>query len=210
MKREIERYIAEHIDPEDPVLNQLDRETHLKSYGARMISGHLQGQILKMFSKMIQPERILELGTYTGYSAICLAEGLKPGGRLITVEVNDELKPIARKYFEKAGMQDKIMLITGPAIQVIPTLEDPFDLVFLDADKREYLSCYHLIFDKVRSGGFILADNTLWSGKVLDPPGSCDAQTRGIMDFNDAVRNDSRVEKVILPFRDGMTVIRKK
>lgn len=210
MKRELERYISEHIDPEDPVLNQLDRETHLKSYGARMISGHLQGQILKMFSHMIQPGRILELGTFTGYSAICLAKGLKQGGMLLTVEANDELESIARKYIEKAGMQDRIMLINGPALQVIPTLEGPFDLVFLDADKREYLSCYHLVFDKVRSGGFILADNTLWNGKVLDSPRSCDAQTRGIMDFNDAIRNDSRVEKVILPFRDGMTVIRKK
>jgi len=198
------------MDQEDPVLRELDRETHLKSHRARMISGHLQGQMLKMFSQMIRPEWILELGTFTGYSAICLARGLKEGGKLITVEVNDELESIALKYIEKAGLQDQIIQLTGPALEIIPTLQETFDLVFLDADKREYSSCYHLIFDQVRSGGFILADNTLWGGKVLDSPETCDAQTQGIITFNETIKNDPRVEKVILPLRDGMTVIRKK
>lgn len=210
MNREVERYILEHIDPEDPVLKELDRETHLKLYGARMISGHLQGQALYLFSRMIQPRRILEIGTFTGYSAICLAKGLKEEGKLVTIEVDDELELLSRKYIEKSGLQEKIIRMTGPALKIIPTLDGPFDLVFMDADKREYSSCYHLFFDKVRSGGFIFADNTLWNGKVLAPSHSCDEQTRGILAFNEMIRDDSRVEKVILPFRDGMTVIRKK
>ncbi|MDD2381188.1 MAG: O-methyltransferase [Mariniphaga sp.] len=205
-----EKYILDHIDQEDALLQQLDRETHLKIYGARMISGHIQGQALYLFSRMIQPDRILEIGTFTGYSAICLAKGLKEGGKLITIEVDDELEPLAREYVEKSGLKESIIQITGPALEVIPTLDETFDLVFLDADKREYSSCYQLFFDQVRPGGFILADNTLWSGKVLDSAGSCDEQTRGIMAFNEMIRDDSRVEKVILPFRDGMTIIRKK
>lgn len=212
MKKEknIERYILDHIEPEDPVLQELDRETNLKVLGARMLSGHLQGQVLTMFSKMIQPERILEVGTFTGYSAICLAKGLPGNGKLITIELEDELEDLAQKYFVKAGLQQKIIQVNGPALEIIPSLSEVFDLVFLDADKREYVKYYNLVFDKVRSGGYIIADNTFWSGKVLDTPAAGDEQTLGILAFNELIKNDSRVEKVILPLRDGMTIIRKK
>ena len=208
--KELDSYILEHIEPEDEVLKELDRETHLKVLGARMISGHLQGQVLTMLSKMIQPENILEIGTFTGYSAICLAKGLAENGKLITIEMDDELENIACKYFKKAGLQDKIVQHIGASLKVIPTLRETFDIVFMDADKREYVACYHLVFDKLRSGGYVIADNTLWNGKVLKKPASDDAQTRGIIEFNNLIRNDKRVEKVILPLRDGMTIIRKK
>lgn len=209
-QKELDRYILEHIDEEDPVLNELDRKTHLTVLGARMISGHLQGQVLTMIAKMIQPENILELGTFTGYSAICLARGLKDGGKLLTIEVDDELESIAQKYFEKAGVQDKIEQRIGSALEIIPTLTQKFDLVFIDADKREYLDYYDLLIDRLESGACILADNTLWNGKVLDEPKADDLQTKGILAFNDALKADRRVEKVILPLRDGMTLIRKK
>jgi len=209
-QRELEKYILDHIDEEDPVLHELDRETHLKVLGARMLSGHLQGKVLTMISKMIGPKRILELGTFTGYSAICLARGLKENGKLVTIEMDDELESLARKYFEKAGLLDKIDQRIGSALEIIPALSDKFDLVFIDADKREYLQYYHLLIDRLDSGAYILADNTLWSGKVLEKPAADDEQTQGILEFNAAIKNDHRVEKVILPLRDGMTLIRKK
>ena len=208
--RELEKYILNHIEPEDEILRELDRETHLNVLGSRMISGHLQGVVLTMLSKMIQPERILEIGTFTGYSAICLARGLKSGGKLITIEIDDELEAIARKYFEKAGLQNKIEHKIGPALDLIPLLEAPFDLVFIDAHKPEYPAYYKLVFDKVKAGGYIIADNTLWNGKVTGVAASDDFQTQGILAFNELIKNDSRVEKVILPLRDGMTIIRKK
>jgi len=212
MKRtkELDDYILNHIEPQDEVLKELDRETHLKVLGARMISGHLQGLVLTMLSKMIRPENILEIGTFTGYSAICLAKGLTDNGKLITIEVDDELESMARKYFEKAGIQDKIEQRIGAALDIIPTLTETFDIVFMDADKREYVAYYHQVFDKVKNGGYIIADNTLWSGKVLKEPAPDDEQTQGIIAFNTLIRNDERVEKVILPLRDGMTIIRKK
>lgn len=208
--KKLEKYILDHIDTEDEVLRELDRETHLKVPGARMLSGHLQGQVLTLLSKIIQPNRILEIGTFTGYSAICLAKGLKKDGKLLTIELDDELENLAKKYFNKAKLEKKIVQLIGPALEIIPNLNETFDLVFLDADKREYVDYYNLLFDKVRSGGIIIADNTLWSGKVLEKPADGDEQTRGIIEFNKQIKNDSRVEKVILPFRDGMTVIRKK
>jgi caffeoyl-CoA O-methyltransferase len=208
--KEIEKYILQHIDEEDEVLRDLDRETNLKVPGARMLSGHLQGKVLTMLSKMIQPGRILEIGTYTGYSAICLARGLKEHGKLITIEADDELEDIAGRYFLKAGLQDQIVRIGGFALDIIPSLNETFDLIFLDADKKEYISYYNLLFDKLSPGGYILADNTLWSGKVLQPVVHGDEQTAGVVAFNEMVKEDSRVEKVILPLRDGLTVIRKK
>lgn len=208
--KELEKYILNHIEPEDEILRELDRETHLSVLGSRMISGHLQGVVLTMLSNMIQPERILEIGTFTGYSAICLARGLKPGGKLITLEIDDELEAIARRYFSKAGLQNQIEQKIGPALEIIPTLDVPFDLVFIDAHKPEYPAYYKLVFDKVKTGGYIIADNTLWNGKVTGVPASDDFQTQGIQAFNDLVKNDPRVEKVILPLRDGMTIIRKK
>ena len=208
--KELNKYILDHIDEEDPVLQELDRETHLKVIGARMLSGNLQGQVLTLLSKMIQPKRILEVGTFTGYSAICLAKGLSETGKLITIEVDDELESFSKKYFEKAGLADKIEQRIGPALEIIPEIDETFDLVFLDADKKEYTEYFSLVFDKLRTGGIIIADNTLWSGKVLETPAPDDEQTKGIIAFNEMIKNEKRVEKVILPLRDGMTIIRKK
>ena len=208
--KDLDKYILDHIDEEDPVLQELDRETHLKVLGARMLSGNLQGQVLTMLSKMIQPERILEVGTFTGYSAICLAKGLTKTGKLITIEMDDELESFSKKYFEKAGLTDKIEQRIGPALEIIPEIDETFDLVFLDADKKEYTEYFRLVFDKLKSGGIIIADNTLWSGKVLETPADDDDQTKGSIAFNEMIKNEKRVEKVILPLRDGMTIIRKK
>lgn len=208
--KDIDKYILDHIDEEDPVLRELDRETHLKVLGARMLSGNLQGQVLTMLSKMIQPKRILEVGTFTGYSAICLAKGLAENGKLITIEMDDELEYLSKKYFEMAGLTGKIEQRIGPALEIIPEIDGPLDLIFLDADKREYTDYFHLVFDKVKSGGIIIADNTLWSGKVLETPADDDHQTKGIIAFNEMIKNEKHIEKVILPLRDGMTVIRKK
>lgn len=209
-QKEIEQYILNHIESEDAILVELDRETHLNVIGARMISGHLQGQVLTMLSKMIRPKAILEIGTFTGYSAICLAKGLQENGKLITIEIDDELESIAKKYFEKAGIQHSIEQRIGAALEIIPTLNQTYDLVFIDAHKPEYPAYYNAVFDKTKSGGYIIADNTLWSGKVLEKPAEDDFQTRGIIEFNSMIKNDKRVEKVILPLRDGMTIIRKK
>jgi Predicted O-methyltransferase len=205
----LDQYILEHTSPEDDFLKELDRETHLKVLRSRMLSGHLQGQILTMISCMIRPKYILELGTFTGYSALCLAKGLQDYGELHTIEIDDELESIARKYFEKSGMGAKIVQHIGDAREIISTLEPTFDLVFIDADKREYSEYYKLVFDRVSVGGFILADNILWNGKVVDPNESDDEQTRGILDFNDLVHNDKRVKNVILPVRDGIVIVQK-
>lgn len=206
----LEKYILENIDPEDEILRELDRETHLKVLGARMLSGHLQGQVLTMLVKMIRPKNILEIGTFTGYSAICLAKGLFAGGKLVTIEIDDEMENFAQKYFRKSGLNSKITHLTGSALQIIPSLKETFDLVFIDGNKREYLAYYHVVFEKLEKGGFIIADNTLWNDKILDNPSPDDSQTIGIMEFNSYLKNDYRVEKVILPLRDGMTIIRKK
>ncbi len=208
--KEIEKYILNHIEPEDEILKELNRDTHLNVIGARMISGHLQGQVLTMLSKMIHPKCILELGTFTGYSAICLAKGLQDDGKLITIEIDDELENRARKYFEMAGIQHKTEQRIGSALEIIPTLTETFDLVFIDAHKPEYPAYYKAVFGKVKSGGYIIADNTLWSGKVLEIPAEDDLQTHGIIEFNSMIKQDDRIEKVILPLRDGMTIIRKK
>ena len=209
-QKQIDKYILNHIDREDKLLTELDRETNLKVIGGRMISGHLQGQVLTMLSKMIRPKNILEIGTFTGYSAICLAKGLTKNGKLITIEINDELENFASKYFEKAGLTDCIEQRIGSATEIIPTLNQTFNLVFIDADKREYIEYFELVFDKVPSGGYIIADNTLWSGKILKTPATDDHFTKGIIDFNTFIKNNKSVEKVIIPLRDGMTVIRKK
>ena len=206
----LEKYILENIDPEDEILRELDRETHLKVLGARMLSGHLQGQVLTMLVKMIRPKNILEIGTFTGYSAICLAKGLSAGGKLVTIEIDDEMESFAQNYFMKSGLNSKITHLTGSALQIIPSLKETFDLVFIDGNKREYLAYYHVVFEKLEKGGFIIADNTLWNDKILDNPSPDDSQTIGIMEFNSYLKNDYRVEKVILPLRDGMTIIRKK
>ncbi len=207
---ELENYIKDSIGAEDPVLEELDRETNLKLLHPRMLSGHIQGKLLQMFSQMISPTNILELGTFSGYSAICLAKGLKKGGKLISIELNDELKSFAKKYIKKSGLENVIELKTGSALEIIPTLKYNFDLVFIDADKKEYLEYYKLVFDKVNPGGYIIADNTLWDGKVVEAVAPKDYQTKGVLEFNEFVANDNRVEKVIVPVRDGLTIIRKK
>lgn len=209
-QKKLDQYIVNHIDEEDEVLKELDRETNLKVLGARMISGHLQGRLLIMLSKMIQPKSILEIGTFTGYSAICLSKGLQKNGKLTTIEIDDELEFIATKYFKKAGISNVVDQRIGSAIDIIPGLESTFDMVFIDGDKREYCNYFDLVYSKVPSGGYILADNTLWSGKVVDNPDEKDLQTKGVLEFNKMIKDHPGVEKVILPLRDGMTIIRKK
>ena len=207
----LDLYIREHIDPESAYLNSLYRQTNLKLLYPRMASGHIQGRLLKMFVKMVDPDNILEIGTYSGYSGLCLAEGLKPGGRLYTIEINDEQEDFTRPWFENSPYGDKINFLIGNALDIIPGLDVVFDMAFIDGDKRLYLEYYELVLKHLRPGGYILADNTLWDGHVLEAvPKPKDAQTRSIMAFNDFLAKDERVEKVILPLRDGLTIIRKK
>ena len=206
----IEEYICKHIDPEEPLLAELDRETHLYHLRPRMVSGHLQGSILKMFCRMVRPHRVLELGTFTGYSALCLAAGMEEGGEVLTIEIDDEIEDFTRSFLSRSPYGDRVKLVIGDALDIIPTLTDEYDLVFIDANKRDYLRYYEAVLPRVRPGGFILADNTLWDGKVITDPQSRDAQTIGIERFNDAVAHDNRVEKIILPLRDGLTVLWKK
>lgn len=209
MERDEEFYILSHIDSESELLCRLNRDTNVKLPRAHMLSGHLQGRILKMLCRMIRPMRLLELGTFTGYSAQCFAEALPEGGVIYTVEENDELEDFINEYLMQSPHRDKIRLFIGDAKKVVPSLGGLFDMVFIDADKREYCSYYDAVFDKVRPGGFILADNTLWDGKVFDPM-QHDPQTEGLRRFNDRVASDDRVEKVFLPSRDGITLIYKK
>jgi predicted O-methyltransferase YrrM len=209
MNKNLDQYLLDHTTPEDPVLEDLYRQTHIRFVNPNMASGHLQGKLLELISMMIGPENILEIGTFTGYSAICLAKGLKPGGKLITIELNDELTAFAHSYFSRAGLESKITQLTGNALDLIPGLNLMFDLVFLDADKREYIDYYRLIIDKVKPGGFILADNVLWGGQVLEKDIS-DPQARGIIDFNEMIRKETIIENVIIPIRDGLMLIRKK
>jgi len=210
MEKDRDRYLREHTTPEDKVLEELNRKTHLYAVNPNMLSGHLQGRFLEMLSHMISPSQILEIGTYTGYSAICLARGLKSGGQLHTLEVNDELREMSSHYFTLAGVADRVTLHTGRAQDIIPTMPYTFDLVFIDGDKREYSEYYDLVFEKVRKGGFIIADNVLWGGKIESDEPSKDPQTRGVIGFNEKVRDDQRVEKVVLPIRDGILIVRKK
>lgn len=204
----LERYLVENSQQEDPVLRELARHTYLKEVHPKMLSGHIMGSFLTLFSKMLSPERILEIGTYTGYSAICLARGLRPGGTLTTIEVNDELRTIARKFFRKANLHKQIELINGDALKVIPALKGTFDLVFIDAHKDDYPDYYNLVIDKVASGGYILADNVLWGGKVLET-NLADPTTRAINQFNKMITADQRVENLLLPVRDGIMVIKR-
>ena len=209
MNQQLEEYILRHLDDETGVLAELFRYTHLNVPYSGMISGHEQGRLLSIFSCMINPSYILEIGTFTGYSAICLAEGMKPDGRLHTIEQNDETAEIAWSFFEKAGIANRITLHTGNAIEIITQLDERFDLVFIDATKKQYLEYYHAVFDKVNTGGYILVDNILWYGKPADPS-ICDETTVQLRNFNDFVRNDVRVQKAIVQNRDGMYILRKK
>ena len=204
---ELEEYITAHSEQESEVLAALRRATHLNVMRPRMLSGNMQGQLLKMFCRMIGARRVLEIGTYTGYAAISLAEGLEEDGIVYTIDINDEIEDIAREYIRKSGLEERIRFLLGDACELIPDLAETFVLVFIDADKRQYPEYYRLIFDKLKPGGIIVADDVLWEGKVLTDK---DAQTRGIMAFNDLVAGDERVEKLILPVRHGLMLIRKK
>ncbi len=209
MTEELEDYILAHISPEGDILARLNRETHLYHLRPRMCSGHLQGRLLKMLVEMAHPQRILELGTFTGYSALAMAEGMPDGCELHTVEIDDELEDFIRSHFEKSPFAGRIHLHIGDALEIVPKLGLEFDFVFIDANKRHYVSYYQMVLDCLAPGGFILADNTLWDGKVVEHGKKVDAQTEGILEFNDRVAADERVEKVILPIRDGLTIIRK-
>lgn len=207
--KNIEDYALLFTSPEGDVMNQLNRETYTNKLQPRMLSGHMQGSFLSMISKMIKPKRILEIGTYTGYSAIALASGLSEDGMLYTIEYNDEHEEIALRYFKKAGLSDKIIQILGKAEDIIPTLNESWDLVFIDADKINYSLYFDQVIDSIPSGGWILADNVLWSGKVLLEDDELDDDTRALKAFSEKVQNDDRVENMILPFRDGLMLIRK-
>jgi predicted O-methyltransferase YrrM len=207
----LEQYILEHIDPEGEYLHALYRATHLQLLYPHMVSGHLQGRILKMLTKMVNPRNVLEIGTYSGYSALCMAEGLPADGHIYTIEINDEQEEFTRPWFDNSPYADKISFIIGDAMQVVPQLGVTFDMAFVDGDKRRYLDFYELVLAHLRPGGYLLADNTLWGGHVVDEHvRESDLQTQGILHFNDFVAHDDRVEKVILPLRDGLTIIRKK
>lgn len=206
----IDAYILNHIDEEGEYLTALYRATNIHLLRPRMASGHLQGRILKMFVEMIRPKNILEIGTYSGYSALCMAEGLEDGGMLHTFEINDEQEDFTRPWLEQSAYADKIRFYIGDVMQLLPSMDIVFDMAFIDGNKRFYMDYYELVLNKLRKGGFILADNTLWDGHVLDDPKQSDQQTIGIKAFNDFVATDKRVEKVILPLRDGLTIIRKK
>jgi caffeoyl-CoA O-methyltransferase len=205
----IEEYALAHSQPESDVLKKLNRETHLKVLSPRMLSGHLQGNFLSMISKMIRPQQILEIGTYTGYSAICLAQGLQAGGKLHTIDNNEQLESMTRSFIEQAGLKDTIHYYIADAAELIPTLNEQFDIVFIDADKKNYSVYYDMVFDNVRPGGYIIADNVLWSGKVLDIEKNNDRETVLINEFNQKIHNDPRVEHQLVPIRDGLMIARK-
>ncbi|KPK82711.1 MAG: methyltransferase [Bacteroides sp. SM23_62_1] len=207
---EFEKYIIEHTTAEDPVLSELNRCTHLETVYPQMIAGHLQGKLLEMISRMISPTNILEIGTFTGYSAICLAKGLADDGHLYTIEKNDEMISIASSFFAKSKIAQKITRLQGDALEIIPALDIQFDLVYIDGEKTEYPEYYRLVINKLRDGGWLLADNVLWGEKILKKTGPLDKSTRGIREFNELIRHDNRVENLILPIRDGVMLIRKK
>jgi len=208
---ELQQYAEDHTSPESELLRKVNRQTHLSVMKPRMLSGHLQGRLLSMFSQMIQPKQILEIGTYTGYSALCLTEGLQAGGTLHTIDINEELEDRVRGYFEEAGLTQSIKYYIGNALQIIPTIDATFDLVFIDADKINNAAYYDLVIDKVRPGGYIIADNVLWSGKVLEKyRKKLDEDTAALLAFNKKVHDDERVENILLPVRDGLLIARKK
>ena len=209
--KQISDYTENHTEPESELLARLSRDTHVKILRPRMLSGHLQGRVLSMLSHMIKPLNILEIGTYTGYSALCLAEGMQQNGRLITIDINEELEEFVIPFFEEAGFGSQINYKIGNAINIIPTIDLNFDLVFIDADKINYTHYYDLVFDKVNQGGYIIIDNVLWSGKVIVTEGAkIDVDTQAILDFNKRVHLDPRVQNVLFPIRDGLMILRKK
>lgn len=210
LPQEIDDYVVAHSAEEPELLQQLNRETHQKVLQPRMLSGHYQGRILSMISKLVQPKNILEIGTYTGYSALCLAEGMKPGGALHTIDVNEELFDFQKKYFEASSWKGSIIQHLGNAIDIIPTLKGHFDLIFIDADKPNYPTYFQQIMEKLAPGGIIVSDNVLWSGKVLEPVKKDDESTKALLEYNRLLAEDERLETIMLPIRDGLTISRHK
>ncbi len=209
ISEELLQYCEEHSTAESEVLKELNRNTYAKVLSPRMLSGHLQGRFLSMISRMIKPKNILEIGTYTGYSGICLAEGLAINGKITTIDINDELNEMTCQYFNNAGIKNKSEIIIGDARQIIPNLNEKFDLIFIDADKESYSTYYDLVFEKLTIGGYIIADNVLWSGNVLKEEKNWDRDTKWIVAFNEKVNTDERTNKVLLPLRDGLYLIER-
>jgi caffeoyl-CoA O-methyltransferase len=209
LAEEIEAYSLAHTEDESALLKSLNRETHANILNPRMLSGHLQGRFLSMISRMIRPDRILEIGTYTGYSALCLCEGLNVDGKLTTIDINEELETFTRRFFANSPFASQIDYRIGNATDIIPTLTGPFDLVFIDADKINYQNYFNLCIEKVRAGGFLIADNVLWSGKVIQEDIKIDKDTQALLDFNRTVHEDSRVSNILLPIRDGLMILQK-
>jgi caffeoyl-CoA O-methyltransferase len=207
---ELDNYVCAHTSSESALLAKLNRDTHVNVLQPRMLSGHFQGRLLSMLAHMIRPQRILEIGTYTGYSALCLAEGLTGDGKLITIDVNAQLEDFVRDYLGQSPLGEKIDYRIANAMELIPQLDEAFDIVFIDADKMNYINYYNLVFDKVKPGGYIFADNVLWSGKVTGDYDKLDKDTRLLMDFNRLLQDDERTENILLPIRDGIMIARKK
>ena len=210
ISQKLDDYVCAHTENEPDVLYQLNRETNMHVLRPRMLSGHFQGRVLSMLSHMIQPKNVLEIGTYTGYSALCFAEGLAPNGKITTIDKNEELEDLVNKYIAKAGFSQQIRCIIGDAMEIIPKMEETFDLVFIDADKSNYVNYYNLIIDKVESGGYIIVDNVLWSGKVIEEVAKDDKDTPVLLELNQLIHQDARVQEVLLPIRDGLLIARKK
>ncbi len=210
LPKKIDEYVVVHSQDEPELLQQLSKETWQKVLVPRMLSGHFQGRILAMLSKLVQPKTILEIGTYTGYSALCLAEGLANNGILHTIDHNEELVDFQQKYFNKSAYKNQIKQYPGNALDIIPTIDDKFDLVFIDADKSNYSNYFYLVIDKMNKGGIILSDNVLWSGKVTETPDPKDEDTKALIDYNKLLKEDSRIETILLPIRDGLTISRVK
>jgi caffeoyl-CoA O-methyltransferase len=210
LPNKIDDYVVNHSQQEPKVLQELSKETWQKVLNPRMLSGAFQGRVLSMISKLIQPKNILEIGTYTGYSALCLAEGLSSKGKVITIDKNEELETLQNKYFKKSGYRNQIEQKVGNALEIIPKINEKFDLVFIDADKSNYVNYFHLIIDKMNSGGIILSDNVLWSGKVVEALDPKDLDTKVLLDYNKLLNSDDRIETVLLPIRDGLTISRVK
>jgi len=206
----IDEYVVQHSQDEPQILKELHRETWQRVLNPRMLSGAFQGRVLSMISKLIQPTSVLEIGTYTGYSAICIAEGMDPQGTMHTIDKNEELCSLQQKYFEISGYQNQIETYVGNALEIIPTIDAKFDLVFIDADKSNYINYFHLIIDKMNSGGIILSDNVLWSGKVVEKLDPKDLDTKVLLEYNSLLNSDERLETVVLPIRDGLTISRVK
>ncbi|MFD2543489.1 O-methyltransferase [Lacinutrix gracilariae] len=210
LPEKLDEYVVAHSQEEPELLQQLTRETYQKILQPIMLSGPYQGRVLSMISKLIRPKSILELGTFTGYATLCLAEGLQAEGEIHTIDINEELEDFQRKYFDKSGYGTQIHQHLGSAIDILPTLDKTFDLVFIDADKPNYVNYFHLIIDKLKPGGIILSDNVLWHGKVIEPLNDKDTSTKAVLEFNTLLKNDDRIETVLLPIRDGLTISRKK